>query len=93
MAVRFLIPGPLREFAEGRSTVSLEGSPATVAEALEGLAAVHPGIRHRVVTETGEVRPHVNLFVGPENIRDAHGLATPVPEGAEIVILPAVSGG
>ena len=93
MAVRFLIPGPLQPFADGRRTVSLEASPATVAEALEAFAALHPGIRHRCVTETGEVRPHVNLFVGPENIRDAHGLATPVPEGAEIVILPAVSGG
>jgi hypothetical protein len=50
-------------------------------------------VQPRVVTEAGEVRPHVNVFVGSESIRYSGGLATPVPDGAEIVILPAVSGG
>ena len=45
------------------------------------------------VTERGEVRPHVNIFVDGGNIRHAGGLAAPVRDGAEIVILPAVSGG
>jgi molybdopterin converting factor small subunit len=39
------------------------------------------------------VRPHINVFVGEENIRDEQGLSTKVPEGCEIAILPAVSGG
>jgi molybdopterin synthase sulfur carrier subunit len=93
MPVRFLIPGPLQPFAGGRGRIALEATPSTVAEALDALGAVAPGVRERVVTERGEVRPHVNVFVGAENIRDARGLETPVPDGCEIAILPAVSGG
>ncbi len=93
MAVRFLIPGPLQPFSEGRGAVALEGSPGTVGEAIAALALRYPGLRDRVVTEQGEVRPHVNVFVADVNIRDASGLATRVPEGSEIAILPAVSGG
>src|SRR5947208_1131227 len=52
-----------------------------------------PGVRDRVLTEQGDVRPHVNVFVGTESSRWSGGLATPVPDGAEISILPAVSGG
>ncbi len=93
MAILFLIPGPLQPFADGRRRVRLESSPATVAEALAQLAALYPGIGDRVVTEQGEVRPHINVFVGEDNIRDDQGLSTRVPDGCEIAILPAVSGG
>ncbi len=93
MAVRFLIPGPLQPFANGRPAVAIEASPRTVGDALAALGALHPGLRERVVTEQGAVRPHVNVFVADVNIRDAQGLATRVPEGCEIAILPAVSGG
>jgi len=93
MAVAFLIPGPLREFTEGRARVEVGTAPANVGEALADLWRAHPGVRDRVMTETGEVRTHVNLFVGAESIRRTGGLATPVPEGAEISIIPAISGG
>ena len=46
-----------------------------------------------MVTELGEVRPHINIFIDGESIRDMGGLAAPVRNGAEILILPAVSGG
>lgn len=93
MPLVFHIPGYVREFTGGRSRVVLEVSPATVGEALEALWALHPGVRDGVVTELGEVRPHVNLFVGNESIRFSGGLATPLADGAEISIVPAVSGG
>ena len=83
----------LQPFASGRREIALAETPRTVADALRAVAAEHPGIRERVVTERGELRPHVNVFVGADNIRDADGLATPVPPDAEISILPAVSGG
>jgi molybdopterin converting factor small subunit len=50
-------------------------------------------VRDRVLDERGRVRPHINIFVGEENIRDARGLATPLPNDCELAILPAVSGG
>jgi sulfur-carrier protein len=93
MAVHVLIPGPLQPFAAGHARIPLAANPPTVRDALVALGALHPGVRDRVVTERGEVRAHVNIFVGEENIRDARGLSTPVPDGSEIAILPAVSGG
>ena len=92
MAVHVLIPGPLQPFSGGRSRIDLQ-TPSTVAEALAQLSALHPGVRERVLDERGQVRPHINIFVGEDNIRDASGLATRLPEGCEVAILPAVSGG
>ena len=94
MAVTVYIPTPLRDFTGGKRRVTLEGRPATVTEVLAALWAAHPGLRHRVMDEQGRLRPHVNVFVGREDIRGTGGLRTPLPTaGTEIVILPAVSGG
>ena len=93
MSVQFVIPGPLRDVAGNRGEVRSEGSPASVSEALAMLWRDCPGVRDRVVTERGELRPHVNIFVDGESIRYSGGMATPVRDGAEIVILPALSGG
>jgi molybdopterin converting factor small subunit len=90
--VRVLIPGPLQPFAQGRRRVDVPPA-ATVADALAALAAIHPGVRDRVLDESGRIRPHINIFVGEDNIRDAAGLATPLPSDCELAILPAVSGG
>jgi molybdopterin converting factor small subunit len=91
--VAFRIPGYLSAFAGGRSRVEIAASPATVGDALLALCAVHPGLRDRILTEEGRLRPHVNVFVGRESIRWTGGLATRLPEAAEVFILPAVSGG
>ena len=89
----FHIPGALREFAGGRSQVEVEYPPATLNSALLALWELYPGMRDRVVTEQGEVRNHINIFVGDENIRYSGGLATPVTPESVISIVPAVSGG
>jgi len=91
--MRFLIPGALREFAGGRSQVEIETRAATVNEALSVLWMLCPGMRDRVVTEQGQVRPHINIFVGDENVRYSGGLATPLHAESVISIVPAVSGG
>jgi molybdopterin synthase sulfur carrier subunit len=91
--VRFQIPGALREFAGGRSQVEVESPPATLDQALLVLWTLCPGMRDRVVTEQGEVRQHINIFVGNEDIRYSGGLATPVTDESVISIVPAVSGG
>jgi sulfur-carrier protein len=93
--VVFLIPTPLRPFAGGRSRVEIEVAkdPPALGDALEALWEAAPGVRDRVVTEQGEVRQHVNVFVGTESCRWTGGLATPVADGAEIAIFPAISGG
>ncbi|HEX2521793.1 MAG TPA: ubiquitin-like small modifier protein 1 [Terriglobia bacterium] len=93
MTITFYIPGPLRQYTEGRSQVEINVSAANVAEALAALWQAYPGLRDRVLTEQGEVRQHVNIFVAEENIRDHGGLAAVVKNGAVVTIVPAVSGG
>jgi molybdopterin converting factor small subunit len=93
MPVVFMIPGALRELAANRSEVRVDVAPGPLSAALSRLWAECPGIRDRVITEVGRVRPHINIFVDGENIRDAAGLETPVRTDSEVFILPAVSGG
>lgn len=93
MPVLFQLPGYLCAYSGGRSRVEIAASPATVGEALGALFTLHPGLKDRVLTEQGQVRMHVNVFVGRESIRYSGGLGTPLPEAAEVSILPAVSGG
>jgi len=93
MPVTFMIPGPLRALAGERGEVRIGATPASLSEALSLLWSEVPAVRDRVLTERGEVRPHINIFVDGESIRDVGGLATRVRDGAEIFILPALSGG
>ncbi len=78
----------------GAGTLTLEvGEPITVDRVLDALGAVHPAVERRVRDEAGALRRHVNVFVGADNARDLGGVETTVPEGTEVSILPAVSGG
>lgn len=93
MPVTFHIPGPLREFAAGRTTVTIDQSPSTLSEALSVLWKLHPGLRDRIVTEQGQMREHVNIFIGDEDVRYTGGLASRIFPGSDISIVPAISGG
>ena len=93
------VPNTLRELVGGERTVlvDIEGSDdtgtVTVAHVLDALAVEYAALERRVRDELGRTRIHVNLFVGPDNIRDLDGLATPVAAGQELSIIPAISGG
>src|SRR5919197_6762194 len=91
MAVRLRIPTPLRRLAGGAAELALEG--ATVSEVLAALERDHPGFQERLYDERGEVRRFVNIYVAGEDIRFLQGLDTPVRDGEEISIVPAVAGG
>ncbi len=94
MTVRVRLAEVLRPHAGGAGTVELDVPPsATIGELLDVLAACHPALGRRIRNEEGAVRTHVNVFVGADNIRDLDGQATAVPPGAEVSVLPAVSGG
>jgi len=93
MTVSVVLPGQLRELAGGRPTVAIEGEVESVEQVLEALRERYPHVYDRILTEQRVVRPHVNVFVGTQDIRWSGGLATPVSDGAELVILPSVSGG
>lgn len=91
--LRFILPGPLRDYSGDRDVVGVPESAGTVGEALALLWRECPAVRDRVLDDRGELRTHVNVFVDGESVRYSGGLHAPVPDGAEIVILPAVSGG
>ncbi len=91
MAVTVKLPTQLRASVGGASTVPVTG--ATVKEVLEAVYAEHPDLRERICGEDGELRRFVNVYVGGEDIRYLDGLATPVNEGGEVQIVPAVAGG
>jgi molybdopterin synthase sulfur carrier subunit len=96
VSVTVVLPSQLRELAGGRSAILLEGGVGgvgTVGDALAALRVAHPAVYDRLLTERRELRPHVNVFVGREDIRWSGGLGTPLADGSEVVILPSVSGG
>ena len=91
MAVKLRIPTPLRSLSGGAAELAVEG--ATVSEALESLEQQHPGFRARLYDDKGEIRRFVNIYVGGEDIRFLKGVDTPLKEGEEVSIVPAVAGG
>jgi MoaD family protein len=90
MPVTVKIPTQLRAATDGESEIEVEG--ATVGEALDALFDEHDGLRERI-TEDGDLRRFVNVFVSGEDIRFQDGLETPISDGDEVTILPAVAGG
>ena len=91
MSVVVKIPTQLRAAAGGESQAEVEG--ATVQEVLEGLFERHAELRDRISDEDGSLRRFVNVYLAGEDIRFLDGLATPVKDGSELTILPAVAGG
>jgi molybdopterin synthase sulfur carrier subunit len=88
------LPAALRELARGERAVVVElDEPATVATVLDELARRLPAVERRIRDETGAQRRHVNVFVGEINVRDGAGLAETLSDGAEVYVIPAVSGG
>jgi MoaD family protein len=85
------LPTQLREAAGGESAVSVDGS--TVREVLDGLFERHGELRDRLSDGDGSLRRFVNVYVDGEDIRFGDGLQTPVAEGQDVQILPAVAGG
>jgi sulfur-carrier protein len=91
MSVKVRVPTQLRSLAGGSGEVAVEG--ATVGEALKALDVSYPGFAERLFDESGELRRFVNVFMGEEDIRFLDNLATTVPDGSTISIVPAVAGG
>lgn len=89
--VTVFVPEVLRERTGGARR--LQGQGATVAELIASLEHQYPGMRFHLCFETGELRQYVNLYVNGVHVRYLQGLETPLPNGAEVRILPSVAGG
>jgi len=90
MPVTVKIPTQLRAATDGQAEVEVSG--ATVGEALDAVFEAHGTLRDRI-TQDGDLRRFVNVYVSGEDIRFQEGLETTIDDGAEVTILPAVAGG
>lgn len=85
------IPTPLRKLTNGQDVVTVPA--ATVGELVQALESAYPGIRDRLLDDKGLVRRFVNIFVADEDIRFLKQLDTPLADGADVSIVPAIAGG
>ncbi len=92
MSVTVHLSGHLKPYTGGAVEVNLPGEFATVGDALNSLWRLHIALRDRVLTEQGEIRRHVNVFIGTDNVKRIKGLETSLKSN-EIHIFNAVSGG
>jgi molybdopterin synthase sulfur carrier subunit len=91
MTATVRIPTILRNYTGGVGEVNAEGE--TLTEVLESLEGSHPGIRARILDDTGALRRFVNVYVGDDDVRFIGGLTAKVADGTKISIIPAVAGG
>ena len=91
MPVKVRIPTPLQKLTKEQAEVAV--SAKNVKELLDVLERQFPGIRGRLCDETGKIRRFVNVYLNEEDIRFLNQEATPLKEGDEISIVPAIAGG
>ena len=91
MSVTVRIPTPLRKLTGGADEVSVEA--ASIGELIDRLEAAHPGMKERLCDEAGEIRRFVNIYVNDEDVRFLQGRETPVTDGDQVSIVPAIAGG
>ena len=91
MSVRVRIPTVLRPRTGGNADVAVSGG--TIAEVIGAVDREYPGFSGVVLEPSGDLKRFINVFLDDEDVRYLQGLETPVPDGAEIIILPAVAGG
>ena len=95
MSVTIRIPTTLRTLTGGASSVVVDGAwpRSTMGDVLAALEAIHPGFAERILDDEGGLRRFVNVFVADDDVRFLEGLATQVPDGETVAIIPAVTGG
>ena len=89
--IQVRIPTPLRPLTNNHGVVESEG--ATVADMIDHLEATHPGIKGRLCDDQGALRRFVNIYVNEEDIRFLQGKDTPLKDGDDVSIVPAIAGG
>lgn len=91
MSVRVRVPTPLRKFTQGSDEVDASGD--TVLAMLDDLEQNHPGIKERIMDDSGKVRRFVNVYVNGDDIRFLKNVDTALKDGDNISIVPAIAGG
>lgn len=91
MAVTVRLPGALADATGGATRV--EAPPGQLRDLVADLERRYPALRGRILDAGGLMPAHVNVFIGEDDARDAGGPAAPVPDGAVVMVIPAMAGG
>src|SRR3972149_11621158 len=91
MAITVYIPTPFRRLAGNQTYVKAEGG--TVAEVLESLGSQYPALRHMIYDEMNEIPAHISIYVNNQEVHSLQGKQTPVKDGDELAVIPAIAGG
>ena len=91
MPVTVRLPGTLRDAVGGETKIQAAGR--TLAELFADIDRRHPGFRARVLDDRGAIRSYVNVYVGDVDARSSGALDTVVPDGSEVMVIPAMAGG
>lgn len=91
MSVTVLIPTPLQKFTQDQASLDLDAK--SIQDLIEALEQSCPGIKERICDEEGKLRRFLNFYVNSEDIRFLEGQSTPLADGDEVSIVPAVAGG
>lgn len=91
MRIKVRIPSPLRKFTKEQSEIQAEGR--NIADIIENLEQNYPGIKERLCDSDGGIRRFLNIYLNEEDIRFLKGSETPLKEGDEVSIVPAIAGG
>jgi MoaD family protein len=91
MPVQVLIPTPLQKFTNDEASVELDAS--SVDALIDALDGRYAGLKARLCDESGKLRRFLNVYVNSEDIRFLDNQATPLKDGDEVSIVPAVAGG
>ena len=91
MGVVVKIPGPLSQLTNGESQADIEAG--NIKEAIDTLESLYPGMKERLLDESGALRYFVNVYLNGEDVRFLQELNTATKDGDEVSIVPAVAGG
>jgi sulfur-carrier protein len=91
MPVIVRLPGALRDSTGGQT--KLEASGRTLGDVIADVDRRHPGFRGRVLDDAGKLRTYVNVYIDEDDARSKGGTAAAVPDGAEVMVIPAMAGG
>lgn len=91
MEVTVRVPAPLQKLTQSQTEVKVSG--VNIRELIEDLEKKFPGIKERICEETGKIRRFINIYVNEEDVRFLQQEETPLKDGDEISIIPAIAGG
>jgi sulfur-carrier protein len=91
MSVTVRLPGALRDATGGQTKIEATGR--TLADVIGDIERRHPGFAERVLDDDGRIRTYVNVYIGEDDARSRGGTSAVVPEGSEVMVIPAMAGG